>query len=96
MNEAEWLNNENQLLICLIKSKKGCPKERDFDSLLMIFNAASTDVNIQLPTVENVSHWQVCLHTLAIAEHHRFYLAEQSLAIPARSVWIMSPAKLIT
>lgn len=96
MNEAEWLNNENQLLICLIKSKKGCPKERDFDSLLMIFNAASTDVNIQLPTVENVSHWQVCLHTLAIAEHHKFYLAEQSLAIPARSVWIMSPAKLIT
>ncbi|MBU2893398.1 glycogen debranching protein GlgX [Colwellia sp. D2M02] len=94
MNEQNWLDTENQLLICLIKCKKGSAKSRDLDALLMFFNAASTEINVQLPQVNHISHWQVRLHTLATCKHSKFYVAEQSLAIAPRSAWIMSPAKL--
>ncbi len=94
MSESDWQNHENQLLICLIVNKEITAEYRDFDALLMIFNAASTEASVRLPDVENVSHWKVRMNTLAEQIRSKFYLAEQNISIPAQSVWLMSPTKI--
>jgi glycogen operon protein len=95
MTEQDWLNQENQLLICLITNKNSSPNYNENDALLMVFNAANINVNFQLPAVEGVSHWQTRLDTLAQPSNKTLYIPEQNINIPAQSTWLMSPAKLV-
>jgi len=103
MTEEDWQDSSNQLLICLIANKnvdktitkvhsKHCSKQQgNNDALLMVLNASSEDMVITLPLINNITFWQVNLHSLSNLPVDNMYRAGTNMIIPAQSVWLMCP-----
>ncbi|MCJ8295964.1 MAG: glycogen debranching protein GlgX [Colwellia sp.] len=103
MTEEDWQDASKQLLICLIVNKtvnkttakvhcKDCSKLQDNnDALLMVLNASSEDMVISLPQINNITFWQVNLHSMANVPVDEAYRAGTNMIIPAQSVWLMCP-----
>jgi len=105
MTEEDWQDTSKQLLICLIVNKTlnnnnnntkvnnndpSKPQDNN-DALLMVLNAGSEDMVISLPLINNVTFWQVSLHSLANVPADKAYRAGTNMIIPPQSVWLMCP-----
>ena len=107
MTEEDWQDTSKQLLICLIVNKTlnnslnntnakvnnndpSKPQDNN-DALLMVLNASSEDMVISLPRVNNMTFWQVNLHSIANLPVDDTYRAGTNMIIPAQSVWLMCP-----
>ncbi len=107
MTADDWQDTSKQLLICLIVNKSvnktlnntnakvnnndpSKPQDNN-DALLMVLNAGSEDMVINLPLINNVTFWQVSLHSLANVPVDEAYRAGTNMIIPAQSVWLMCP-----
>jgi glycogen operon protein len=103
MTEDDWQDTSKQMIISLIVNKtlnrsiakansNGDRKpQNNNDALLMVLNAGSEDMVISLPLINNITFWQVSLHSLANVPVDEAYRAGTTMIIPAQSVWLMCP-----